>query len=210
MTLPDTNILLPALLVIVLGLIACFLGFRLFKSAISLYGFIIGAGAGLSLANRFFPDNVLALVIAALVLGLIGALLVRFLYWLGIFIVGAFAGAMLAGAVLQSMGRESLLVVIAAAIIAGILALVLQRLAIILITAFSGGWAVISGVVSLLTGRAITLTGAFTPPGPGQWASLPIVALVAWLVLGLIGALYQFGTTDESGARRARIRRRAL
>jgi hypothetical protein len=209
--LPEGGALVSALLVLVLGLVACFLGYRLFASFISLYGFLIGAGLGLALAGRLLPGNDVAAVIAVVVLGLIGAVVVRFLYWLVIFVIGAGAGAVLVQAAAGAMGQPApMLLVIVAAIIVGILALVFQHVAIILITAFAGAWAVVSGAVALITGQPITLTGAFTPPAVERWSSVPVIALVVWLVLGLVGAAYQFRTTAEPAPRRARGRRRAL
>jgi len=193
--------LLSAIIALVLGAVLCFLGYRIFKSFVMVYGFIIGAGLGAALARQIAPDSTLIMVLAALIAGLIGAVLLRFLYWLAIFIIGAAAGAVLAQVIGSMFGQTTpLLLVIVAAVIVGVLAVVFQRLAIILITAFSGAWAAVSGVVSPLTGQAISLTGAFTLPDVELASGTQVIVLVAWLVLGIVGAVYQF-RTGEPGAR---------
>ncbi len=193
--------LLWALIVILLGLVVGFVGYRLFKSAITQYRFVNGAGIGIALANRLAEGNTLLLVIAALILGLIGAALIHFLYWVGVFAIGAVAGAVLAETVLAAFGQDApLLLVIVVAIVVGIIALTLQRVVIVLATAFSGAWAVVSGVAALIRGQPVTLTGAFTPPDVGRLDTLSVVVLVAWLVLAIAGAVYQFRTTAEPAA----------
>jgi len=133
---------------------------------------------------------------------IIGAVLMSLLYFVGVFIVGAAAGAVLANAIGVAVGVDMpILVVIIVAAVVGIIALILQRVVIILATAFTGSWAAVSGVLSLLAGTTVTtpaeLLGDAAQAGD-LVAGLPaMLILIIWLVLALVGAVTQFAITRE-------------
>jgi len=91
--------------------------------------------------------------------------------------------------------------------IAGALgALALQRYVIILSTAFGGAWTVIVGGFALAGDRVASQAAVKNDvwlayplnPAPGQrWV------LLAWFVMGLIGAFVQVGITAKGGKQRA-------
>lgn len=198
---------LVALAAIILGIINCFFGYRFFRFMLGVYGFLLGFGLGAALAQNLAEGNTIVLVVAGLIAGIIGALIMVFLYFVGVFIVGAVAGILLANALGSAFGWDTpLLVAVIVGILVGIVALVLQRVVLILATAFSGAWAVVSGIVALVTGQSLTLGGAFNPPDVGQWDAMALIPLVGWLVLGIVGAVFQFRTTAE----RARPARAAV
>jgi hypothetical protein len=193
---------IAALISIALGLLNCFLGYRLFRFMLGVYGFVLGAALGVVLAGILAEGNLLVLVLAAVVCGLLGAGLMVALYFVGVFVVGAVAGALLASLVGAGLGIElPVLVTLVLAVVVGIVALFLQRVVIVLSTAFSGAWAVVSGGTSLLTGRSMALIDPFRHRLAWQRASWPLfVALLVWLVLGIVGAVVQFRTTGEEEA----------
>jgi len=189
---------LIALISIAFGLLNCFLGYRIFRIMLGVYGFILGAVAGFSLVSSVAPSETLWLLLGALVGGLLGAALMVVFYFIGVFLVGALAGALLADTMGQAFGVDlHLLVIMIAAITTGVMALFFQRYAIIAATALSGAWTAVGGTFSLISGRELQLRQVFARAAE-QRAGLALwIVLVAWLVLAVAGVLFQLRTTGE-------------
>ena len=94
--LPGAYYLPVAVLLILGGFIACFLGYRLFKFVLAIFGFILGA---LAASSVFGVSDTTPMVIAAIVGGAAGALLLLAAYFVGVALVGAGLGALLANLV---------------------------------------------------------------------------------------------------------------
>lgn len=198
---------LPAAIVLVGGgLLACFLGYRLFRIVLAIYGFILGALFGSSLAAA---TNTAMLVAAALVGGILGALVLLFAYFVGVALIGAGLGALVVNLVWTQVGGDpSPLVVILVAVLGAIGALAFQRYVIIIGTSFGGAWTAIIGALALLGHRGaraaaragdVWVVSPFAPDANAPWT------LGAWLVLAVIGTIVQLGFTGkEKKARRAK------
>jgi len=192
---------LVAILTIIFGLLNCFFGYRIFRFMLALWGLVLGAYAGATLAGNLAGGELLWVIVGGVVGAILGAILMSLLYFLGVFVVGAAAGAVLANAIGVAIGIDMpTLVVIIVAVVVGIIALILQRLVLILATAFLGAWAVVSGALSLLAGTSITpaeLYGGAVQAGELLPGLPSLVVLLAWLVLALLGAVTQFAVTRE-------------
>jgi hypothetical protein len=187
---------LPAgLILIVVGLLACLAGYRLFRTVLTIYGFVLGA---LFASSLVAPSNVPAMLVAIVVGGLAGALILFAGYFAGVIIVGAALGALLLHSFwTQIRGTEpnALAVIIMAAAGAGA-AVYAQRYVVILSTAFAGAQTAVAGLVASLTSRAVHRPGVddvwigHLAPAPAgrQWP------FFAWLALGLVGTLVQLQT----------------
>jgi len=193
---PKTPLLGPnaaisaGLLAILLGLISCFAGYRLFRVFLGLYGFLVGGLLGSGLAAAQFADNEFMGAVGLVLGGILGAALLTASYMIGVFAAGALVGLMLANVfgLDAAFGPFSVFVT---ALCLGVLALFLQKYFIALATAFSGAWAVVGGLVALLGRGPAALLDPFTPP-TGLIRDLPAAAvLTAWLLLGLFGAAVQ-------------------
>ncbi len=199
-------VILVAVLSIAIGLLNCFFGYRIFKVMLGIYGFVLGASVGALVADSVAAGHALWLVIGAVVGGVAGAALMVLLYLVGVFVVGAVAGALLANLIGAALGThlpELVVLIVAAAV--GIIAVALQRTAIILATAFSGGWGVVGGAMALLSGRTAFLVNPLNRPQALHRTGLPLlVLLVLWLVLSIAGAVVQFRTTVEKPSTRTR------
>jgi hypothetical protein len=199
--LPGAYYLPVAALLIVGGFIACFLGYRLFKFVLAIFGFILGA---LAASSVFGVSDTTPMVIAAIVGGTIGALLLLAAYFVGVALVGAGLGALLANLLwTQIEGDPHPFVVVLFSVAGALLATWLQRYVIILGTAFGGAWTIIVGALAVM-GDKTALNAAAAgdvwvaypmTPAPGQrW--VPYV----WIVLGLVGTVVQmFVTGGQSG-----------
>jgi hypothetical protein len=184
---------LPAGLVLILvGLLACLAGYRLFRTVLTLYGFVLGA---LFASSLVAPSNVPAMLVALAVGGVAGALILFAGYFAGVMIVGAAFGALVLHAfwaLIRDTEPHGLLVILSAAAGAGAAAYA-QRHVVILATAFAGAQTAVAGVVASLASR-----GPHRPGGDDVWighlAPAPVGRqwpFFAWLALGLLGTFVQ-------------------
>jgi hypothetical protein len=191
---------LPAAIVLVLGgALACFAGYRLFRTVLGIYGFILGAMLASSMMGA---SNTTGMIVAALVGGVAGALILVFAYFVGIALVGAGLGALVAhvGWGYVHTGDPPAVAVIVLAIAGSLGAMLLQRYVIIVATAFGGAWTVIVGGLAVAGDRGAARAASAgdvwilypMTPAPGQrWVP------VAWIALGLIGTGVQLGITGR-------------
>ena len=193
---------LPAAAVLMAGgFLACFLGYRLFKVVLALFGFIIGA---LAASSVFGATDTTPMVIAALLGGIAGAALLLAAYFVGVALVGAGLGALIVNLIwMRVEGDPHPFVVILFSVAGAVLATWLQRYVIILATAFAGAWTMIVGGLAVM-GDQTALNAAAAGdiwvaypmnPAPGQtWVPY------AWVALSLVGTLVQmFVTGGQSG-----------
>jgi hypothetical protein len=189
-----------AVLLIAGGMIACFAGYRLLRTVMGIYGFIIGAMLASSMMG---VTNTLGMVAAALAGGFVGAVVLVFAYFIGVALVGAGLGALLAHVVwaLMRPGDPPAAAVVVSSVVGAIGAMFLQRYVIIVTTALAGSWTILVGGLTVAAARGIE---GVTPPGE-PWILYPFTpaeeqwVLVAWLCLGLIGAIVQLAV---GGSRR--------
>jgi uncharacterized protein DUF4203 len=188
-----------ALVLVIGGLIACFAGYRLFRTVLAIYGFILGAAMASSMMGA---TNTFGMVAAAIVGGIAGALVLTFAYFLGIALIGAGLGAVVAHVAwttLEPTDPPAILVIVLA-ILGAIGAMVLQRYVIIVGTAFGGAWTLLVGALALVANRGPARPAAagnvwilypFAPAPDQRW--LP----VAWIALGIVGTAVQLGITGR-------------
>jgi len=197
----------PAIMagLVVLGLLFCFFGYRIFRVLLVFAGAIIGAGGAIAAANHLWPQVIPAAIVAGIVGGLVGGILMIVAYYVGVFLAGASFAASIATVLTGATSQNPQLVaIIPAAIVGGILALVLQKLIIILATSFMGSLTTVIGagyfiwpqwldelskakpVMPTTNPEALLQHGTqiFNSPHVG-------VAIVWWLVLGAAGAFIQ-------------------
>ena len=187
-----------ALILLVGGLISCFLGYRVFRFVLGFFGFVLGA---LLASSVMGTEETLWMIGAAIAGGIVGSLILIAAYFVGVALIGAGVGALLANLIWASLGREPHIVIVILFAIAGALgALALQRYVIIVSTAFGGAWTAIVGALALLGDRLAVAAAARNDvwlaypmnPAPGQrWVT------VVWLVVGLAGVIVQLSVTAK-------------
>ena len=207
--LPASYQLPAAAVLLVGGVVACFLGYRLFRIVLAIFGFILGALAASSLMAA---SNTTAMLVAALVGGLVGAGILFTAYFVGVALVGAGLGAFVANLVFSASGQNPhVLMVVLCSIAGAAAAMYLQRYFIIVGTGFGGAWTMIVGAMALIGDRramAAAATGDVwvaypLDPAPGQaWI------FWAWAALGLIGTAVQLGWTGGEKGRVGKRRRK--
>jgi hypothetical protein len=191
------------------GIISCFLGYRLFRTVLAIFGFILGALAASSL---FGVSDTGLMLVAAVVGGLVGAFVLIAAYFVGVALVGAGLGAVIANLVFSAGDRDpTVFIVILFSVAGAVGATYLQRYFIIVGTAFGGAWTMIVGAMALVGDRAALRAATSGDvwvayplnPAPGQrW----VVAV--WIVLSLIGAGVQLGITGGENGRVVRRKKK--
>ena len=187
-----------AILLVAGGLLSCFAGYRLFRFVLGIYGFILGALLASSLVGT---DQALSMIVAALAGGFAGAAILILGYFVGVALIGAGLGALAANAIWTGLGREpGALAVILLSVAGALGALALQRYVIIISTALGGAWTAIVGGVALAGDRIAVEAAARN----GVWVASPLNpapdqqwVVIAWLVIGITGAVVQFGVTAK-------------
>lgn len=166
--LTDANVvkILLSIVSLILSVLLCFGGYRLFACFAAGIGFVIGGFAGFLLAGRF-TDTIWIIVVSAVVLGLILGFLATKLILLSTFILAFCLVAIFSCGLLVSffpalptvaVGIISLII----GIIAGVICVKLQKPVIILVTSFSGALSVVQVFFDLLHFNQITIFyGAF-------------------------------------------------
>lgn len=187
---------LLAVFLLVFGVVNCFAGRRIFKSELSIIGFLFG----LYLVHYFLYPHLIGVSYGqwiTLSIGLVGGFLLarlfRNLVKLALFAVGAALGLLLAQTFFVLDGIVAIVVSLAFAIVAGILAVTLETITIVLASALGGAWLVVASLASLTGRHAIVLA----PHAVSVWTGRPVggrglTTPVAWLLLAILGVLVQW------------------
>ena len=186
------------------GLLACFLGYRLLRTLLALYGFI----GGVVIATMFVGQLETWLAIVATIAGgLAGSVLAVMAYLAGVAVLGAGMGAVLLNLGWSYRGGEpNVWVVLIACLGGALLALAVRRYVLIIATSFGGAWTAIVGGLALAGNSAAVATAT------GNVEQLPPVAdvqthlgfVLGWAGLGGLAVLVQM---RDMGRRRLRNKR---
>ena len=141
----------------IIGLLQCFLGYKLFRIWCGIVGFFIGVLLAIALATTgiLHESNVADLisVLLIIVLGTTGALIANKVYLVGLFIY-AFSAVFIIGFVLTAVFTSSLLACLVVGILAGtamgVLVVIHRRFWIILMTSIQGGLSVCTGLMLVM------------------------------------------------------------
>jgi hypothetical protein len=190
------------------GALSCFLGYRLFRIVLGLYGFLIGAYVTSLVMGQ--QASAFTLVMAVLGGGVLGAILMVAAYFMGVGLIGAGLAALLLNLVWRFVGGEPptwLLVLVA--VIGALGALSIVRHVVIFGTAIAGAWTLIVGGLALAGSPAAARAAStgdvwvFYPlgPTPGEkWQ------LAAWFLLSVAGVAVQIATTKAKSTSRAKAK----
>jgi hypothetical protein len=194
--LPSTYQLPAGLLLVAVGLLTCLAGYRLLRTVLTVYGFLLGAFFASSLVP---PSDSTSMIVAILLGGVLGALALYAGYFAGVMLVGAGVGAVASHAVwVQWTGRDpGTLVVLLFAAVGAAIAAISQRYVVVVATALAGAQTAVAGGLALLAKRPLR-----RPPGTDDvWiAHLGVPDLgrkwpfIAWAVLGVIGIIVQLSS----------------
>ena len=180
-----------AIILLAAGLAACFLGYRLFRWLLVLYGFAGGAWVTSLFVGTLPPWTGAAVVLVG---GLAGAAVLLVLYLAAVAVAGAGVGVLVLDlSWTPARGEPEPWMVILACLVGASLAVMLQRYVIIVATAFGGAWTALVGALAL-----VGHPGARAVAGGDLWQMYPLAPArgqvpfaVGWLSLGLLAAVWQ-------------------
>lgn len=201
---PSVSLHIPvAIILLGGGLLACFLGYRLLRVLLAVYGFVGGV-----MVATLFTDELTTWVAVLVIVGggLIGSVLSFAAYLAGVALAGAALAAFVVNAVWARVEGEPIFWVVLAVCLAGALvSLALRRYVIIVGTSFGGAWSAIVGGLAL-AGNTAAVAGA-----SGDVSQLyPLVSanghmgfVLGWVGLGALATLIQLRATSRAWAKKS-------
>ncbi len=174
------------------GLVLLFAGWRFFREALGIIGFIVGSSIGASLALEAGLGQLTVLVSSVLV-GMVGLLLALFAFWIGIALAGGYVGWLLTQSIVGWFGIQfadpatAQAVLIVGAILGGALAIALAFELTVVLTAYFGAVMVAAGFGLVSSGTGF-------------------VWVIALFILGLAVQVMISRGSPESVFRRRRVR----
>lgn len=181
------------IVILVVSLVICLLfamfGYSLLKGFVAFFNLLVGAFAGLSLAEFLKLDDTFHLVLM-LVFAVLFSLVGFFLYKVGLFMVVASSVFSAAMAVLPQFVQSEYLVpaALVTALLLGIFAAFFVRPIVIVVSSIAGGVM----FANILTDFALTKIKALDPSG-----ATAAVVLVLGGLIGIFGIYWQFTHTKK-------------
>ncbi len=183
-----------AVILLVGGLLSCFLGYRLLRLLVAVYGFGLGVIIVTAFADRLEPWVMVAVMAGG---GLLGALLAKAAYLAVVAVLGAGLGALVVQAGwLSAAGEPGLWVMLSVCLAGALVALALRKYVVIVGTSFGGAWTALVGGLALAgdDSAVAAASGDVQQVYPLAPASTQMEFAVAWYVLGGVALLVQLRT----------------
>jgi Domain of unknown function (DUF4203) len=192
------------------GLLACFVGYRLFRVVLGVYGFIFGAAVTTTAMGA--SHTMVAIAAAGLVGGLVGAGLMVAAYFVGVGLVGAGLALLALNAGWHAVAHVDppTLAIAIVAVLGALAALSIVRYVVVFGTALSGSWTAILGGLALTGNQAAAHAASagdvwvFYPLGP---PAQPWWVPIAWIGLGLVGVVVQLATTSQTAGSKKKVKK---
>jgi len=186
-----------ALASIIIGVVYCFFGYRIFKVVLAILGFILGISIFGAIAFNISGGEQGIAIIAGLVGGLIGSVLIVDLYFIGIFLLGAGLGSLIGILFTTGSGTNpELIILLISAVIGGTVAVILQESMIIVSTSLGGSWSIVSGIFHFV-GWDFDPIQLFHDPMSMRYMGTQFnIMLLCWIPLGIAGILVQYKITE--------------
>lgn len=180
---------------IAVGVLYCFLGYRLFKLVLVLTGFVLAGSVAGALTGFLSHGKLVYMAAAACLGGVAGAFALSFLYKAGVFCVGVLAGVLVADALIGARPETWVTsAVVGAAVFGGLAALAFERPMMTVATAAIGAWVAAQGVTFFVL-------GAPAPDGAPRLiedARGPWIVLTCWAMLATAGIAVQIFTHERA------------
>ncbi len=138
---------------LVIGVLNCFLGYRLLKAWVGLTGFTAGAVLAYSLVSRY-TGNTLVQIGAIVAGGLLLGLLAFHIYRFGVFLMCTAIGTTAVSILLQPKDSLRFMICLGIGVLIGLLGMAFVKPMVILNTALGGGFSIAASVAGLLKQEA--------------------------------------------------------
>jgi len=191
-------------LVLLVGAVFCFVGYRFFRILIVIWGFFVGFNLGTAAMTSLFNNAFLGTttgIVLGLVIGLVFAALAYFFYYFAVVLLGASAGYTLGSGLIGAIGLNNpgfvaVIVGVVLAVVFAFLILVLNlpKLLIMVFTALGGAVAMLAGLLILFGQVKVAYL---------QYGDAVALVKASWfwsivaLALAVVGFLAQWRTMQE-------------
>ena len=180
-----------AIILLVAGVLSCFLGYRLFRWLLALYGFVGGAYLVSLFINVPSPWATALIIVGG---GLTGAAIVIMTYLAGLAILGAGLGVLALSLTWTPVyGEPETWLLILTCLVGAVMSVALRRYVIIVGTAFGGAWIGLIGTLALAGhGRALAVaSGDIWQVYPLAPANGQLWFAIGWFALGSLASFLQ-------------------
>jgi len=175
---------------ILLGVLYCFVGYRLFKVMLSVTGFTVLGGLAGMVANVGFPESPVVYIGVGILCGIVGAMTLLFLYKVGVFVLGAAFGGLVTYQVLLGTQPDWMpWAILGIGLVTGVVALWLEKPMLSLAMASIGAWLMLAAVAVLLFGGGDFRLEPESITSFGAWG-----LLLCWVTLTIAGMATQLGS----------------
>jgi uncharacterized protein DUF4203 len=191
-------------LVLLVGAVFCFVGYRFFRILIAIWGFFAGFNLGTAAMTSLFNNAFLGTttgIVLGLVIGLVFAALAYFFYYFAVVLLGASAGYTLGSGLIGAIGLNNpgfvaVIVGVVLAVVFAFLILVLNlpKLLIMVFTALGGAVAMLAGLLILFGQVKVAYL---------QYGDAVALVKASWfwsivaIALAVVGFLTQWRTMQE-------------
>ncbi len=181
----------------IVGVLSCFWGHRIFKLLFGLMGFALGGLLTGLVALYVTGETTTALMVGA-VGGFIGAGILLSLYTVGVFVLGAFTGIAIGLLVSAGYGQFDIAAWTLLAVAGGVVAILMQKFTVVVATALLGAWNIVVGGVYVVT-RDMTVYQIAQDPASTQNMGIGIFygTIACWAGLTIIGILVQYNALSR-------------
>jgi len=184
----EQNVQAALIVLMAIGLLYCFMGYRLFKFVLCLTGFLVAGTVALALVGWLSQGNLPVMAVGALIGGICGGMALFWLYRVGVFFIGLLGLVTISYNVLQ--GRPESWVpwaIVGAGLAGGLLALAIERPVMTLATASIGAWLIVYVAAFLMLETGFEeLAADFDITNRDYWWLLG-----GWAALTLVGTSFQ-------------------
>lgn len=191
-------------LVLLVGAVFCFVGYRFFRILIVIWGFFAGFNLGTAAMTSLFNNAFLGTttgIVLGLVIGLVFAALAYFFYYFAVVLLGASAGYSLGSGLIGAIGLNNpgfvaVIVGVVLAVVFAFLILVLNlpKILIMVFTALGGAVAMLAGLLILFGQVKVAYL---------QYGDAVALVKASWfwsivaIALAVVGFLAQWRTMQE-------------
>jgi hypothetical protein len=191
-------------LVLLVGAVFCFVGYRFFRILIVIWGFFAGFNLGTAAMTSLFNNAFLGTttgIVLGLVIGLVFAALAYFFYYFAVVLLGASAGYTLGSGLIGAIGLNNpgfvaVIVGVVLAVVFAFLILVLNlpKILIMVFTALGGAVAMLAGLLILFGQVKVAYL---------QYGDAVALVKASWfwsivaIALAIVGFLAQWRTMQE-------------
>lgn len=181
------------LLLLIVGLLTCFFGKRLYRIILALSGFVVGYFAT---SGALLGQSEIVVILVSVVVGLVLAAIFWSLYKFAYVLFGLFLGLALGALIVNALNLENLLgtiILVVLALVGAGIGNIFGDLMIRLSTAFAGATQAVGGLAAL--GAAIGISLPLVDPSHGAIYPDSIAGVITIIAVGLLGALGYFYQT---------------